>query len=750
MEKGLQVNSREAWKYLALLLRIIYGVARSKSVVTTLLREEFPLKVGHLCEHMTDFQQGNYLVELLSNCFPRKHADKPGVVLPPMLWDQEQERNTDFFGSLEYPFRGRHGDAQVTKFVYKMFRSQLENTLQVDNICYGINAGNMNSAKKFRQSKNLRSAGYCYVQVIRDCIYLYDGEGLSLELDRRFVDVVKTLKGCIRMNIKSDNCIRSSNKIFLKSFVQVKWFQLQSKETEACECFYRNISNHRKVSESSTFLLLNHADEVVPEQPESEQSKENQATGVDYPPLPDLSRKPQSENSQLATPENSDAKIQTDEWEINLSSELQGTVEPREEVVNTRKHQLTPENVDENTSILAADLLQQDEQSPLVLAQKRRMIREASRTLESLKREFALRNDRDDVTIEEIDGRQTHQRSPSLIITKFESKTGKKTEQAQSSKIAEESLRPPKTKVVKSIKRQDINVLDTIFGTPGTHKRAKRQRELKNFKPLVEVPSQEKPKAQTGNQRKKNKQQKQQQHQQQQQQQRLIDKQQESSLYETENPVKNKENTREQKPREEECKQREEHEQREERLMKAGRKRKQDMQPPKNPSFKVLKPAENSPKKSAQIMEPMESLKPAEPQATLAANIQDKSITEKSDLCPDSTTVVSPILNSTPFGFDTSNAFTDKLQEQIFSSITLFSNELARKMTIINKELNNKIMKELSEKYQNLFHELQKSFQNDTEDMFRFVGEIKDMLNLPEEKLIQAIRSREFGYKDSA
>lgn len=110
----------------------------------------------------------------------------------------------------------------------------------------------------------------------------------------------------------------------------------------------------------------------------------------------------------------------------------------------------------------------------------------------------------------------------------------------------------------------------------------------------------------------------------------------------------------------------------------------------------------------------------------------------------ESTTVVglfSPQESSAPG----QNSFTNKLQEQIYSSINHFSNELVRKISIINQELNTKILKELSEKYQKLFSELQDSFQNDTNEMLKFMGEIKDMINLPEDQLIHAIRTRKFN-----
>lgn len=91
------------------------------------------------------------------------------------------------------------------------------------------------------------------------------------------------------------------------------------------------------------------------------------------------------------------------------------------------------------------------------------------------------------------------------------------------------------------------------------------------------------------------------------------------------------------------------------------------------------------------------------------------------------------------------NSFTNKLQEQIYMSINHFSNELVRKISIINQELNTRILRELSEKYQKLFSELQDSFQNDTNEMLKFMGEIKGMINLPEEQLIHAIRTRKFN-----
>lgn len=709
LEEGLNVNNRGSWKYLGLLLRIMYEVPGSKKAILQIIREEFNSRIGFVLDHLRDFQLGNYLMELLSNCFPRKHSDKPGVVMAPILWPQEPEKNETIFGSLEYPFRGKHGYVQVTNFVWQKYGTQLENVMRVDNISYGTNVGN-SGIKRFKSGKNSKNHEYCYIQAISDRIYLWDGEGLFLELNRRYVEVVKTLKGYIRINVKDSNGINSPDRTWLKVFQRTKWFQLQSEDKNACEQFYTNVTSFRKVSEVQTFLLLSNIDE-----------DEEEATYLTQ----DVSRKAQSENSQLATPDQSDAKIRTDEWDINLSSDLQGT---REEV----RPRITPEHTDENNLSLAAKGIEHEEQSPLVLAQKRKMIRETSRTLELLKKEFAGETNVQNATIEEIESRVVAERSPSLIITKFDDKNrgsdeiAEKSTKGKSSKPPapappSSSLPPLMDKNVRSIGKKDINVLDTIFGTPPSNKKRNRQRELNNFKPVIDVHSQDIPKVQTRSNKKKGK-----------------------PFIGDKNSSTSKASKGDSHP------------------TKFEREKKQQMHPPKAPPLKKTKPSPESAKepeppaqaqtqKEPSTHHPVQEVASASTPALVpnqilpaATNIPvTDSKVDTSNTSYDSTTIVAPPSNRTPFSLN--NAFTNKLQEQIYSSITLFSNELLRKMDIINKELNLKIVKELSEKYQNLFQELQASFRNDTEEMSSFVSEIKDMLNLPEEQLVQFIRTRKFG-----
>lgn len=712
------MNSRDAWKCLALLLEIMYDAPRSKKTVIEMLREHFALKVGFLLDHLTDFQQGNYLVELLSNCFPRKHIEKPGAVLPPLLWDQGQEKNEAFFGSLDYPFRGKHADVQVTAFILKMFGAQLENVVQVENISYGSSNENAESGKRFRPLKKSMERGFCYIQAIHDGIYLYDGESLFLQLDRRHVRITKTLKGCIRINIGTSSCIRSPNKMWTNVFTKAKWFYFQLGSMEACEQVFQRITNYRKISEVSTFLALNHIDEGLPQDAESTKLPHQEAAC-----------KPQGTKSHLETPENSDAKIQTDEWDINLSSEFQGTTILRDDAGHAWKQQLTPKNIDNKSVSLAAGSSEHNEESPLVLAQKRRMIRETNRTLELLRKELAEKDDGDASTITETSKPKNVERSPSLMITKSEHIADKRTKEQEKISAKNGYRRTGGAKGIKSIGKKDINVLDTIFSTPNSHKRVKRQRELKNYKPIVEVPSQDGPKVQTRNQSRRLRQ----------QQQKAFAKSALHVVQELKNFEGDKRKHQFNIP--------------EERKLKIQKNQEGDIKPLLNESLKKLSSAEHPRPEQVPFTKPLLSAEsaaaPPHHVGSENSNNDANSPSENSNSGLDSTTIVAPPFNSTPNGFETSNAFTEKLQEQIFSSITVFSNELVRKMTIINKELNNKIVRELSEKYQNLFHELQMSFQNDTEEMFRFVGEIKEMLNLPEDILVQTIRSRKFGYKHS-
>lgn len=92
-----------------------------------------------------------------------------------------------------------------------------------------------------------------------------------------------------------------------------------------------------------------------------------------------------------------------------------------------------------------------------------------------------------------------------------------------------------------------------------------------------------------------------------------------------------------------------------------------------------------------------------------------------------------------------SEAYTTTLQKQIFESITTFSNQLVNKIQIINDAINKKVMSDLTNKYETLFSDLRESFQNDVDEISGFIGDVKGLLNLPEEELVNYIKEKKFG-----
>ncbi len=100
-----------------------------------------------------------------------------------------------------------------------------------------------------------------------------------------------------------------------------------------------------------------------------------------------------------------------------------------------------------------------------------------------------------------------------------------------------------------------------------------------------------------------------------------------------------------------------------------------------------------------------------------------------------------------PIAADTilSQAYTNTLQRQIFESITSFSNQLVKKIHIINDEINKKVMTDLTSKYETLFNELRDSFQSDVDEMCGFITDVKGLLNLPEKELTDYIKQKKFG-----
>lgn len=72
LETGIAMENPVSWKCLAVISSILSSVPQSKKIITNLIETEHAKKIGQLFDNIQDLQQGNFLVEILSNCFKKK------------------------------------------------------------------------------------------------------------------------------------------------------------------------------------------------------------------------------------------------------------------------------------------------------------------------------------------------------------------------------------------------------------------------------------------------------------------------------------------------------------------------------------------------------------------------------------------------------------------------------------------------------------------------------------------------------
>ena len=515
----------------------------------------------------------------------------------------------------------------------------------------------------------------------------------------------------------------------------MRGFQLEFEDDNLGEAFFHNVNNVPKISEVQNFLALDYIEEEPEDEEEEEgkneradEQKENEeeesldelSTSISCP-IKSSAPYNRNEKIQLATPDRS-VSIRSDEWDLKSNTEDEGgdVALAELEISSTKatKRQMDYVKIDS------------EDQSPIVSAQMRKIRRESTKTLEILKQEFKEKEAQNKENPSEPI-QPPFLNNSSLVVGKSSVINRK-----EMPNIDQKVTGVTELKSNTSIKKRDINILDTIFGQPPSKKQKKshrkdkkQQKTLTNFKPVIEVPSQDK------------------------------------RILRSNVPTKPK-SIRISKLRAHK---------------EVAKKNLSATETATNKSSDLTVPTNNDEAVSGIIKENIEITDECHDklQEKCPPNVNERkeitrdnarlSVDDKSnetfidsslaenhtlpnkDLnnCNitnilESTTVVdlfSPHGSSAP----DQNSFTNKLQEQIYNSINHFSNELVRKISIINQELNTKILKELSEKYQKLFSELQDSFQNDTNEMLKFMGEIKDMINLPEDQLVHAIRTRKFS-----
>ncbi|AMD20125.1 HCL026Cp [Eremothecium sinecaudum] len=776
LDSGLSRNIPCAWQNVALLTKIFCEVSDYRCIITSLLKNIYAKTIGQLLDSINDFQLCNYLVELLSNVFPRKSATKPGVVSPPKLWEDEA-KNLSIFDDEEYPYRGKHGDPEVISFIWKRFGPFFTNLVRATSARYIVGNNRM---------RQLSKAERFYIQVINHKVYLWDCNGLFLQLEAVGIEACKDANDHVRLNLLKPftEVVSSPHLALISSMGNAKGFQLEFDSIECGEMFIDS-TKIPKISEVQSFIALNFISSFDDEMLDSSMPVPEMqvdivpdnllrelSNGLEYnavsdaasdneknPPVvlhnmkekdggkyrknyrsDNISTSKANSNS-LVTPEQTVHKPPIeDEWDLNLSNSTGNRLEIRS--VNTPDYKDFQDIEDE------MDI--EDEQSPLVMAQKRRLARANSKTHETSTRDSSISNTispSHSIRAKIDEHLDTNPSSSKLKIMDKKlcsvSRPGKGTEEhLQNTKLSNkpECSKGKNSKVNSKYNPNvdvGLNALEDIFAIPAT--KPKRQQKQNNHTNGLQVSSKNatagghvritrsKEKQAALNMKR-----------------RRVDHEDTKSLFpEGRIPdadtvaASNNETT----------------------PANASTITTTPKTPEKVTKTRILRknPHHKKPKLDIELPSPRSAKHRS--QYDKAQNRTEKSngsvhkqtekgfdiratanISMRNDISESTT-----LFNTSAIQDPLTLSYTNKLQEQIFNSINSFSNDLARKISIINEEMNNKIIHELSEKYQRVFKDLQISFQQDINGMSRFISEFKDLLHLPEEELVNIIRNKQFS-----
>ncbi|AAS54750.2 AGR260Wp [Eremothecium gossypii ATCC 10895] len=734
-----------AWQNMALLLKLYYELPEYRNVVASLLRSHYARMVGSLLDCIHDFQLCNYVVELLSNVFARKSTTKPGVSMPPHLWENE-EKNKQFFDSAEYPYKGKHGEAAVISFIWNRFGPFFTNFVRVRNIrCVMANG----------RSKPLSKSAWYHLQVIYNKIYMWDGEGTFLQLDTTTVEIMRDLKEHVRMKLllPFEDAVSSPHTVMLTTLGNVKSFDLEFHD-ECMEDVFLNATKVRKVSEVQSFITLKFPssfdDEILESSMPTTSHHQDLTTQDVLGGLVDAmdDRRDQEDDIDSQQPLDVLPLIGCDSPVSNLPR-ITGVARSEDaDEWDLGQSSITPNKLEIHsvqTPTTHRVRVLEEEQSPLIMLQKRRLARNGSRTLAT-----ATINHDQELQLEVPDREAA---SPAIEHEQATSKTGldetSRTVDAQTgTPQTKNTLKRPAKELANNStsdsRSANVSVVGMSTAKGNKTEKSRLPMGLEALENIFALPV-SKPKRQKRNGNK------------------------EPALHDkTGKPIKNAGSGSTKK--------------------KAAQPAKsnnvaveQQLKVPAPPPVGLEPPASQTPNQEQVIKTPKTPIKVHNTRAK-RKRLSDQTATAKSptvanvrtDLEPSTIDPHTPVRIPTLRGagiaasslapvnlsmkqqdmmesttiVNTSSAFpcsyTSKLQDQIFSSITAFSGDLTRKLAIINEEMNNKIVHELSQKYQRLFHDLHERFQQDINGMVSMVGEFNELLQLPEDELVKAIRSKQF------
>ncbi|KAH3903290.1 Red1p SCDLUD_000915 [Saccharomycodes ludwigii] len=771
-------NLGRNWRFSALLVKIYKEASNSKILISSSIKSPSKsLKLGKLISTLDNFQTANFIVELISNIFPRRSLSKTGVLMKPVFWEHESvnvnttDPNEMFFNSELYPQRTLHGSRQCITFILNVFNVEnFTHLYEFENISYLTkNTTTSKRAKKFCKKNG-------YVQVINQYIYIWDCESIFIRISIDGTKIYKDLQNNLKIELARDfnEIVWSTHVLALQNLKNASCFILTATNTGSVTGILKAIKT-KKISESIAAIFLNNTefdndenDQIgIEPSDDIEQEKENVTAGEMAQIHSVISNGNMNKNvvehkanddntiieskQQLSTPKTSLIKDSTlkftnmknrkntikkmdrdPSFVENLNSSLKVGKEPVTDDENNNNNDNNNNKENDNKNHRNNNISDQD--SPLTKKNK----------LHSTKDKFELGLD---YSLPLIDSNplKVSNRDPSLIMTginKAPVYTKKRPSQQMSlkqlngiriktnekRKKSHNALSSNYHKITKKTLKKDLlkhkdlfknSIVRSTTSSPIISKDNKGtgvKRELALSKPQGLAPAELMTET--------------------------FEKAMDNKGSDTKNNCDHKSilseniianNKDSKKPNNRNV------------VIDVGSSSENislhndDDTTDNNDADKLHKKAIDPDNKITKTESDKynnmneTTLLPSNTSMSRSVMLND---IEKDNFFVDNTSIISPTI-------------TEQLQYQIYNSIKGFSIELTNKMNIINEELNKRITKEFSNKYINLFHQLQENFASDVKGMIDFINEIQGMLHLPEKQLLECINQKQFVTKNT-
>ncbi|CDO96303.1 unnamed protein product [Kluyveromyces dobzhanskii CBS 2104] len=367
---GISRDNIHNWKAIMLILQLFYQQSDVRRFIIKNLREVYNYRIGEILDSLNSFQLANYLMELIVNCFPKKHSARATLSSAPELW-ADPEKTKSFFSDELYPHRAKHGEEAIIQLILKRYGSFFTNFGSINKAVYvtGKSSGVKTLAKRVS-----------YMQVNHQSLYFWDGEGLFFELNPKKVDIVRDLRDTLKITLTDtfSNSVFSPHSAWLTTLNKTTSFQFQTQDPAVSEVIF-NATKLPKISEVQTYISLrfpsSYDDGIIDssvQEPEPEQNVGNNSAMVEDEYSADSSF-PMGQVTIPIDPQDKsyDTSVVKPSVSKNESSDSRPPETPRKLKVS-----------------VFDDSIEYDQQSPLAIAQKRKIVRATSKTLEVLKKGF--------------------------------------------------------------------------------------------------------------------------------------------------------------------------------------------------------------------------------------------------------------------------------------------------------------------------------------------------------------------------